>query len=95
MIICNPPHRNCYTGECLACPGTDTLKTKMTEHFIDKEDISYKSWIRSEDNRVSLGKLQLDLYVSLDMNQRVNLLLLFQDLKVCLIVHVFVLHMYI
>ena len=44
--MCNPPHPNCYLGECDACPGVTMLKEKLIA-FLDANDtdqIIYKQW---------------------------------------------------
>ena len=43
-IQCNPPHTECYLGQCEECPGADKLE-KTLDHFFDDQmidQIQYK-----------------------------------------------------
>ena len=49
-IMCNPPHPNCYLGECDPCPGVTMLKEKLIAFLAEKDmnQIIYKQWITTD-----------------------------------------------
>lgn len=56
LVICNPPHINCYLGKCLNCPNYSKLRrifdTAFNNHFI--EDVTYYQWTHTDRSKLEV-----------------------------------------